>query len=42
MIQTRRDCKLAGPDRLRISRDLPEVKQRVEQITALLKELSEK
>ena len=39
MIQTRRDCKLAGPDRLKISRDLPEVKQRVEQITALLREL---
>ncbi len=40
IIQTRPGCKLAGPDRLKISREMPEVKNRVEQINALLKELS--
>ncbi|MCE5182868.1 MAG: transcription-repair coupling factor [Betaproteobacteria bacterium] len=40
MIQNKPDCKLAGPDRLKISREMPEIKHRVEQIIALLKELS--
>ncbi|MGE5026901.1 MAG: transcription-repair coupling factor, partial [Betaproteobacteria bacterium] len=40
MIQSKPGCKLAGPDRLKISREMSEVKNRVEQITVLLKELS--
>ncbi len=39
MIQTKPGCKLAGPDRLKVSREMPEVKNRVEEIVRLLKEL---
>ena len=39
MIQSKPDCKLAGPDRLKVSREMPEVKNRVEEIVRLLKEL---
>ncbi len=39
MIQSKPGCKLAGPDRLKVSREMPEVKNRVEEIARLLKEL---
>lgn len=39
MIQSKPGCKLAGPDRLKVSREMPEVKNRVEEIVRLLKEL---
>ncbi|MBU1980469.1 MAG: transcription-repair coupling factor, partial [Gammaproteobacteria bacterium] len=39
MIQTKPGCKLAGPDRLKVSREMPEVKNRVEEVVRLLKEL---
>ncbi|PIQ11982.1 MAG: transcription-repair coupling factor [Hydrogenophilales bacterium CG_4_9_14_3_um_filter_59_35] len=39
MIQSKPGCKLAGPDRLKISREMPEVKNRMEEIVRLLKEL---
>ncbi|MDO9064042.1 MAG: transcription-repair coupling factor [Sulfuricella sp.] len=41
MIQSKHGCKLAGPDRLKVSREMPEVKNRVEEIVRLLKELGE-
>jgi transcription-repair coupling factor (superfamily II helicase) len=40
MIQSKPGCKLAGPDRLKVSREMPEVKNRVEQIIILIKELT--
>ncbi|MBZ0095529.1 MAG: transcription-repair coupling factor, partial [Sulfuricella sp.] len=39
MIQSKPGCKLAGPDRLKVSREMPGVKNRVEEIVRLLKEL---
>jgi transcription-repair coupling factor (superfamily II helicase) len=39
MIQSKPGCKLAGPDRLKVSLEMPEVKNRVEEIMRLLKEL---
>ncbi|MHB8166880.1 MAG: transcription-repair coupling factor [Sulfuricella sp.] len=39
MIHSKPGCKLAGPDRLKVSREMPEVKNRVEEIVRLLKEL---
>ncbi|MGD9786458.1 MAG: transcription-repair coupling factor [Sulfuricellaceae bacterium] len=40
LIQQKPGCKLAGPDRLRLTADMPEVQDRVGNITALLKELT--
>ncbi len=39
LIQTRRECKLAGPDRLKVTADMPDAARRVERVTALLREL---
>ncbi len=38
-IQKQPGCKLAGPDRLKISREMPETRNRVDQILALIKKL---
>jgi transcription-repair coupling factor (superfamily II helicase) len=40
LIQTRREYKLAGPERLRIEAALPEPAQRVERLLTLLRELA--
>jgi transcription-repair coupling factor (superfamily II helicase) len=40
LIQQKPGCKLAGPDRLRLTANMPEVQDRVGNITALLKELT--
>jgi len=40
LIQTRRDCKLAGPDRIRISLSCPGLPERLAAIESLIKALS--
>ncbi|MDP1537417.1 MAG: hypothetical protein Q8L95_09575, partial [Burkholderiales bacterium] len=40
LIQTRRNYKLAGPDRLRIEVKLPELKARVAEIRKVFSELA--
>ena len=40
LIQTRRDCKLAGPDRIRISLTCPGLPERITAIDSLIKALS--
>ena len=42
LIQTRRDCKLAGPDRIRISLACPGLPERLAAIESLIKALSSK
>ena len=40
MVQTRKNIKLNGPDRLRIEASMPDVTARTAQVRAVLKELA--
>ena len=41
MIQSKPGCRLAGQDRLKISRNMPDLKSRVEEVIRLIKELGD-